>query len=104
MPSTLEIPCCAACVYVCFKIEVTDVNCNTCEAYICRRIMLPEKKKKPNQTACQNKPYDKTDQTDDSGYGPVKPCPTCPGGDVIIKDDIDFKKFENIKFSPKGPK
>lgn len=112
MPETLNIPCCGGCVYVCYKIEVTDVNCNTCVTYICRRIILPKKQMEGNPDACNDNPN--ADPNPNGGANPnggsvpsgggTTICPTCPGGNVIIKDVIDFKKVKKIELSPKGPK
>lgn len=97
LPSTLSIPCCKACVYVCFKVEVTDVNCNTCVSYICRRIILPEPKVQPNSDACSNTNDDTTDPNGGGSSGGTKPWL----GD--IKDVKDLKIKEGLELKPFCP-
>ncbi len=57
LPAAVNNPCCELVTRVCFKITFKDINCNTCEKYICETFKIPSGgKKKIEKPNAQGKP------------------------------------------------
>lgn len=54
IPKSLQVNGCQGCVRVCFKVEVTDINCNTCEVIGCYTINLMPVSAQPSPICPQN--------------------------------------------------
>jgi len=41
-PDIVNLDCCSGVVYYCFKVKLTDVNCNVCEKIVCGSFEIPK--------------------------------------------------------------